>query len=62
MFPCCWITALVAILAGFGISVFKPSKELIIFEVVLIVLIAGIFILRKIINKKSKCCSKENKF
>ncbi len=62
MFPCCWITALLALLTSLGISFFKPSsKELIVFEVILVVIIFGFFILRNVKNKKSKCCLKTNK-
>ncbi len=62
MFPCCWITALLALFASLGVSFFKPSsKEFIIFEVILVMVIVGFFILSKVKNKKNKCCSKINK-
>lgn len=61
MFPCCWITALLALLASLGISFFKPSKEFIVFEVTLVIVIFSFFILNKLRNKKSKCCPKTNK-
>lgn len=61
MFPYCWITALLALLASLGVSFFKPSKEFIVFETILVMIIIGLFILIKARNKKNKCCSKINK-
>lgn len=56
MFPCCWITALIALLAGFGIS-FADLK---------LGLVVGLFALTSILilkkfkrNKTNSCCSKE---
>ncbi len=61
MFPYCWITALLALLASLGVSFFKPSKEIIVLEAILVIVIFSFFILRKLRNKKNKCCSKINK-
>ena len=61
MFPCCWITALLALLTSLGVSFFKPSKEFIVFEIILVMIIVSFFILRKLSNKKNKCCSKTDK-
>ena len=58
MFPCCWINALLILLTSFGISFFKLSKEFIIFEIILGMLISIFFILRKVKKKKDGCCSK----
>ena len=61
MFPCCWITALLALLTSLGVSFLKLSKEFIVFEIILVMIIVGFFILRKLRNKKNKCCSKIDK-
>lgn len=60
MFPCCWIITLLVFFASLGVSFFKQSKEFIIFEIVLVMAIVVFFILRKVKNKKNKCCSKIN--
>lgn len=56
MFPCCWITALIALLASFGISFANLNLGL----VVGLFALASIFILKKLKKNKSKsCCSKK---
>lgn len=58
MFPCCWITTLIALLASFGISVANLKLGLIVGG------LASMFMLFLILQKfkgiKSKsCCSKD---
>lgn len=55
MFPCCWVTALLALLASFGISFTNLNLGL----VVGLSVLASILILKKIKKNKS-CCSKGN--
>ena len=61
MFPCCWFTAILALLASVGISFLKPSGEFIIYEILLVIGTCIILNLNKARKKKSKCCSKSIK-
>ena len=57
MFPCCWITALVALLASFGVSTINLKVGLI------VGLFASIFISVLIFKKfkeSKSCCSKDS--
>lgn len=58
MFPCCWITALLALLASFGISFANLKLGLII--AILSSIFISFLIFKKVKGNKSKsCCSKE---
>lgn len=58
MFPCCWITALIALLASLGISVANLKLGLVVGGLASIAITFLIF--KKFKGNKSKgCCSKE---
>lgn len=58
MFPCCWITALLALLASLGISFANLKLGLII--AILSSIFISFLIFKKVKgNKPKSCCSKE---
>lgn len=58
MFPCCWITALIALLASFGVSFTNWKLGLVVGILALISIMLLIFKKFKGIKSKS-CCSKD---
>lgn len=60
MFPCCWITALIALLASFGIS-FANLKVGLIVGIPTSIFISFLIFKKFKKNKSKSCCSKEMK-
>ncbi len=58
MFPCCWITALLALLASFGIS-FANLKLGLIIAIISSIFISFLIFKKSKENKSKSCCSKE---
>lgn len=58
MFPCCWVTALIALLASFGISFTDLKLGLVVGMFASIAILVLVF--KKLKGNKSKnCCSKD---